>query len=120
MRTFLIIVGIFVVVMGTVGALIFFGDRSRERQVLIETAEAPAELISSQHDRRGLGKYSITYRYTVNGRVYERNFDTSDDGKYVKAILREKAMLKACYNPANPNESHIWQSEFRCGSKPDW
>ena len=120
MRTFLIIVGIFVAVTGTVGALIFLGGRSQERQILIETAEAPAELISSQHDRRGTGKYNITYRYTVNGRVYERSFHTSDDGKYAKAILREKATLKACYNPANPNESHIWQSEFRCGSKPDW
>jgi len=65
-------------------------------------------------------KYSIEYRYTVNGKVYENLFFTAADGKYAKMILREKALLKACYNPANPTESHIWQSDFKCGGKPDW
>lgn len=115
--------GLIVGMMGFVGGLMFLTAWSSNRQVSFETAEAPAELISSEYvsgSRKMDKHYRIKYRYTVNGQIYEGSINPRADSKYAETLLREKAKLKACYNPANPNESNIWQSEFQCGSKPDW
>ncbi len=96
------------------------------------TAEAPAEITSvvldrdrkttrkrsgSNNRRRTTTKTSyetdITYRYTVNGQVY--NGESEKDGD-VTGRFRAGSPVKVCYNPAQPDESDVFESGHRCGS----
>ena len=122
-----IMVGTFIVFVGSVRLITSLSAWSQNRQVLSETAETPAEIISHESVTRTRyngsvpeRSYLIKYRYTVNGRVYEREFETSAEGKYSLIIYAPPDKLKACYNPANPAESHLWEDKFKCGSPPDW
>jgi hypothetical protein len=96
------------------------------------TAEAPAEITSvvldrdrkttrrrsgSNNRRRTKTKTTyetdITYRYTVNGRAYEG--ETEKDGD-VTGSFRAGSSVKVCYNPAQPDESDVFENNHRCGS----
>jgi hypothetical protein len=55
----------------------------------------------------------ISYRYTVNGQIY--NGETEKDGD-VTASFRTGARVKVCYNPAQPDESDVFESGHRCGT----
>lgn len=96
------------------------------------TAEAPAEITSVVLDRdrkinrrrssasnrrrkttKTTYETDISYRYTVNGKVYDG--ETEKDGD-VTGSFRVGASVKACYNPAQPDESDVFEGSHRCGS----
>ena len=96
------------------------------------TAEAPAEITSvvldrdrkttrrrsgSNNRRRTTTKTTYetdsTYRYTVNGQVF--NGETEKDGD-VTGTFRTGSRVKVCYNPAQPDESDVFETSHRCGS----
>lgn len=126
MKTTWLIIGALGIGFGSIWAIVYLSVWFENRQVAIETAEAPAEIISHESvtkSRRQGGterSYLIKYRYNVNGKVYEREFETSAGGKYSLIIYAPKDKLKACYNPADPSESHLWENRFKCGGRPDW
>jgi hypothetical protein len=55
----------------------------------------------------------ISYRYTVNGRVYEGESEKDGD---VTGSFRAGSSVKVCYNPAQPDESDVFENNHRCGS----
>jgi hypothetical protein len=96
------------------------------------TAEAPAEITSvvldrdrkttrrrsgSNNRRRTTTKTTyetdISYRYIVNGQVY--NGETEKDGD-MTGTYRNGSRVKVCYNPAQPDESDVFETGHRCGS----
>lgn len=96
------------------------------------TAEASGEITSVvlDHDRKITSRRSgsnsrrrtttkttyetdISYRYTVNGQVY--NGETEKDGD-VTGRFRAGSPVKVCYNPAQPDESDVFEAGHRCGS----
>lgn len=54
----------------------------------------------------------IDYRYTVNGKTYEGY--TEKDGD-VQRDFPSGAQVVVCYNPANPEESDVFASGYKCG-----
>ena len=96
------------------------------------TAEAPAEITSVVLDRdrkttrRRSGSNNrrrtkttttyetdIEYRYTVNGKVYDGVSEKDGD---LTGSFRSGASVKVCYNPAQPEESDVFENNHRCGS----
>ncbi|MDQ4122163.1 MAG: DUF3592 domain-containing protein [Acidobacteriota bacterium] len=96
------------------------------------TAETPAEITSVVLDRdrkttrRRSGSNNrrrtkttttyetdITYRYTVNGQVY--NGETEKDGD-LTGRFRTGTTAKVCYNPAQPDEADVFETGHRCGT----
>jgi hypothetical protein len=55
----------------------------------------------------------ISYRYNVNGQTY--NGETEKDGD-VTGSFRSGSRVQVCYNPAQPDESDVFENGHRCGS----
>ena len=95
------------------------------------TAEATAEITrvaldrdtkttkrkTSSNKRRKKTKTSveteIDYRYAVNGKTYEGYSEKDGD---VQSDFQRGSQAVVCYNPANPEESDLFNAGYKCGS----
>ncbi|HLM00423.1 MAG TPA: DUF3592 domain-containing protein [Pyrinomonadaceae bacterium] len=54
----------------------------------------------------------IDYRYTVGGKTYEGYSEKDGD---VQRDFPAGAQVVVCYNPADPEESDVFASGYKCG-----
>lgn len=113
----LIIVFLILLTLGFTAMVLYTSNWKYDAQ----QAETPAKIISvnleSSDQKNGGMVKVIRYSYTVDGRDYEAVSRISTRYRHA-AKFEPGATLKACYNPANPQSSNVWNTEFPCGSSP--